>query len=311
MMCLRIKQKVVRWCAERDDTQLETSIPYREQRVNPQVEKLLDATARAMLADGSHKGGLSARGITDANVHVGVDLGTAYTVLLVLDQSYQPVVGVSRFAEVVRDGLVVDFIGAIDLLGELKREVQARLGFELTHAATGYPPGVPRAEVRATANVLRAAGLECRNEVDEPTAANAVLQIRDGAVVDVGGGTTGVAILRAGQVISTADEATGGTHFSLVIAGALGISFQEAENLKTNAREQQRLFPLVEPVMEKVGSIVARHIRGQNVNEIFLVGGTSMFPGMGEVIERVTGVKTIVPPRPIYITPLGIAMSDG
>jgi ethanolamine utilization protein EutJ len=146
--------------------------------------------------------------------------------------------------------------------------------------------------------------------VDEPTAANAVLQVRDGAVVDVGGGTTGVAVLRAGKVIHTADEATGGTHFSLVIAGALGISFTEAERLKTDAREQTRLYPLVEPVMEKVGSIVAKHIAGYNVREIYLVGGTSMFPGMGEVIARVTGIQTIVPPRPLFVTPLGIAMND-
>jgi ethanolamine utilization protein EutJ len=211
---------------------------------------------------------------------------------------------------VVRDGLVVDFVGAIDLLRELKRGVEGRLGFELTHAATGYPPGVPRAEVRATANVLRAAGLECTNEVDEPTAANAVLQIRDGAVVDVGGGTTGVAIVREGKVISTADEATGGTHFSLVLSGALDVSFAQAEELKTDPREQPRLFPLVEPVMEKVGTIVARHIAGYNVEVLYLVGGASMFTGMGGVVERVTGVRTVVPPMPIYITPLGIAMSD-
>lgn len=269
--------------------------------MNPKVEALLDATERAMR---TRK--VDYRG----PVHVGVDLGTAYTVILVLDEQYQPLVGISQFAEVVRDGLVVDFIGAIDLLKELKRDVEARLGFELTHGATGFPPGVPRAEVRATGNVLRAAGLECTNEVDEPTAANAVLQIQDGAVVDVGGGTTGVAILRDGKVVYTADEATGGTHFSLVIAGALNVSFEQAERLKTDAREQTRLFPIVQPVMEKVGSIVARHIARQNVSVIYLVGGTSMFPNMGQVIERMTGVKTIVPPRPIFITPLGIAMND-
>lgn len=269
--------------------------------MNPDIAALLDATDRAMQAPRVEYRG---------PVHVGVDLGTAYTVLLVLDQNYQPLVGTYRFAQVVRDGLVVDFIGAIDLLKQLKSQVQARLGFDLTHGATGYPPGVPRAEVRATANVLRAAGLECTNEVDEPSAANSVLQIRDGAVVDVGGGTTGVAILRDGQVIYTADEATGGTHFSLVIAGALNVSFEEAEKLKTNPREQTRLFPLVEPVMEKVGSIVARHIARFDVQEIYLVGGTGMFPNMGQVIERITGIKTIVPPRPIFITPLGIAMND-
>lgn len=269
--------------------------------MNPSLQTLLDATDRAMSV-----GRIEYRG----PVRVGVDLGTAYTVVLALDENCQPLVGAYRFAEVVRDGLVVDFIGAIDLLRELKGQVEKRLGLELTHAATGFPPGVPRAEMRATANVLRAAGLECTNEVDEPSAANSVLEIRDGAVVDVGGGTTGVAVLCEGQVIYTADEATGGTHFSLVIAGALGVSFQEAEKIKTDPREQARLFPLVEPVMEKVGTIVARHVAGYHVKEIYLVGGTSMFPGMGTVIERVTGIKTIVPPRPLFVTPLGIAMND-
>ncbi len=156
-------------------------------------------------------------------VHVGVDLGTAYTVLAVLDEQKQPLAGEYRFAQIVRDGLVVDFHGAISLLRELKQNVEARLGFELTTAATTYPPGVPGTEVRATRHVVEAAGFECQNVVDEPTAANAVLQIENGAVVDVGGGTTGIAIFRQGEVIYTADEATGGTHFSLVIAGALNI----------------------------------------------------------------------------------------
>ena len=268
---------------------------------NPQLDALLDATAQAMHARDLHYHG---------RVRVGVDLGTAYTVLIVLDENNQPLAGTYRFAQVVRDGLVVDFIGAIDLLKQLKHQVQEHLGFELKHAATGFPPGVPRAEVRATANVLRAAGLECTNEVDEPTAANAVLQIQNGAVVDVGGGTTGVAILRDGQVVYTADEPTGGTQFSLVIAGALDVSFEHAEKLKTDATQQQRLFPLIEPVMEKVGTIVARHIARYDVPEIYMVGGTSMFPGMGRVVERITGVKTIVPPKPLFITPLGIAMND-
>jgi hypothetical protein len=124
--------------------------------MNPNLEALLDATDRAM----------TARRVDYLGpVHVGVDLGTAFTVLLVLDENCQPLAGTYRFAEVVRDGLVVDFIGAIDLLKELKHEVEARVGFALTHAATGYPPGVPRAEVRATANVLHAAGLECTAQI--------------------------------------------------------------------------------------------------------------------------------------------------
>lgn len=243
-------------------------------------------------------------------VHVGVDLGTAYTVLIVLDEDRQPVAGAYRFAQVVRDGLVVDFVGAVALLNLLKRRVEERLGFELTRAASGYPPGVPRAEVRATAHVLQAAGLDCSGLLDEPSAANNVLQIRDGAIVDVGGGTTGVAVVRDGQVVYTADEATGGTHFSLVIAGAKNITFEQAEEIKKDPRQQAALFPVVRPVMEKVATIVRRHIADHPVETIYLVGGTVAYPGMAGVIEEITRVKTLVPGEPLFITPLGIAMHD-
>ena len=47
-------------------------------------------------------------------LHVGVDLGTAYLVLVVLDQAKQPLAGEYQFAQVVRDGLVVDYLGAIE-----------------------------------------------------------------------------------------------------------------------------------------------------------------------------------------------------
>jgi ethanolamine utilization protein EutJ len=243
-------------------------------------------------------------------VHVGVDLGTAYTVLVVLDQHCQPLAGAYRFAQVVRDGLVVDFVGAVELLRSLKQRVEQRLGFALASAASGYPPGVPPAEVRATANVLRAAGLECSGLLDEPTAANNVLRVTDGAIVDVGGGTTGVAVLQDGQVVHTADEATGGTHFSLVIAGAKNLTFEQAEEIKKDPRQQPVLFPVVRPVMEKVATIVERHIAGYPVDAIYLVGGTVAFAGMAGVIEEVTGIKTTVPGAPLFVTPLGIAMHN-
>jgi ethanolamine utilization protein EutJ len=241
---------------------------------------------------------------------VGVDLGTAYTVLVVLDQNFQPIAGEYQFAQVVRDGLVVDFIGATDLLRAMKARVEKRIGRQLTSAASGYPPGVPQTEVRATAHVVEAAEMECTGLVDEPTAANNVLGIEDGAVVDVGGGTTGVAIIKDGKVVYTADEATGGTHFSLVIAGSLNISFEEAEQLKITPSEQSRLFPTIRPVMQKVGSIVSRQIRGYDVKKITLVGGTTAYPGMAGVIQEYTGIPTEVPTRPLFVTPIGIAMHN-
>ncbi|MCJ7658919.1 MAG: ethanolamine utilization protein EutJ [Anaerolineales bacterium] len=245
-------------------------------------------------------------------LHVGVDLGTAYLVLVVLDQDKQPLAGEYQFAQVVRDGLVVDFLGAVDLLIEMKQRVEKRLGRQLTHAASGFPPGVHQVEVRASANVVEAAGLHCTSMVDEPTAANALLGLENGAIVDVGGGTTGIAVLQDGEVVYTADEPTGGTHFSLVIAGAQDISFEAAEVMKVNPTEQSRLFLVIRPVMEKVASIVVRHIAQSQVQveSLTFVGGTSAYPGMAAVIEDYTGLPTHIPERPVFVTPLGIAMYD-
>jgi ethanolamine utilization protein EutJ len=276
--------------------------------MNPNLDELLKQTDRVM--DSAESWRVNPDFVSPAKVHVGVDLGTAYTVLVVLDEQYKPIAGEYQLAQVTRDGLVVDFVGAVDLLKSMKARVEKKLGFELTSGASGYPPGVPQAEVRATANVLFGAGLDCTGLIDEPTAANNVLQIKDGAIVDVGGGTTGIAIFRNGEVVYTADEPTGGTHFSLVIAGSTGTTFEEAEALKKNPREQQRLFPVIRPVMEKVGSIVNRHIDGHRVDKLYLVGGTCAYPGMAKVIEEYTGVETVLPGSPLFVTPLGIAMNN-
>ncbi len=281
--------------------------------MNPNLYGLLTRTDAIMSgANGWHPDPdlLSPNGFYRGTIHVGVDLGTAYTVLVVLDENYQPIAGEYKFAQVTRDGLVVDFVGAVDLLRKMKARVEQKLGFTLTSAASSYPPGVPQAEVRATANVLYGAGLECTGLIDEPTAANNVLQVKDGAIVDVGGGTTGIAIFKKGKAIYTADEPTGGTHFSLVIAGSTGTTFEEAEALKINPKEQTRLFPVIRPVMEKVASIINRHIAGHHVEKIYLVGGTCAYPGMDRVIQEMTGIETILPGNPLFVTPLGIAMHN-
>lgn len=248
---------------------------------------------------------------SNGRLRVGVDLGTAYTVLAVLNEHGVPLIGEYRFAQVVRDGLVVDFIGAVDLLREMKTRIEAHLGQKLTQAASGFPPGVPQVERQATAHVVEAAGMTCEGLIDEPSAANNVLGLQEGAIVDIGGGTTGIAVIENGEVVYTADEATGGTHISLVIAGASDLSFEEAEVLKKEPSQQSRLFPIVRPVMEKMGTIVERHLRGTSAQSIVLVGGTPLFPGIADVIQEITGLPTRVIGHPLFVTPLGIALHDG
>lgn len=241
--------------------------------------------------------------------YTGVDLGTACVVLAVLDENYKPVAGAYRYADVVRDGMVVDYMGAIKIVRELKQEIEEKLGTELIYAAAAIPPGTDALDSGAVKNVVQAAGFEITNVLDESTAANNVLKIQDGAVVDVGGGTTGITILKDGEVVYVADEPTGGTHFSLVVSGAYKMSFAQGELYKRDPEKHKELLPVLKPVVEKIASIINQHIKGYDVKEICLVGGTCCLTGIEKIIEKQTGIFTHKPQNPMFVTPLGIALS--
>ena len=242
-------------------------------------------------------------------LYVGVDLGTAYIVLVVVDSAGNPIATELQYAEVVRDGLVVDYSKACSIVRELKEKLENRLGVELVNAAIAMPPGVNNKSVATHRYVAESAGFEVLNVIEEPEAANNILNISSGVVVDVGGGTTGIAIFNDGKMVYTADEPTGGTHFTLTIAGNYGITFNEAENKKKDKNNTKEIFRIVLPVIQKVGSIINKHIKDYNVDLICLVGGTVCLDGFENVVEKETNIRTIKPKNPFLVTPLGIAMS--
>ena len=242
--------------------------------------------------------------------YVGVDLGTACVVTVVLDENRQPVAGAYEYADVVRDGMVVDYIGAVEIVRRMKSELEEKLGVdELVYAAAAIPPGTDTLDGGAVKNVVESAGYIITALEDESTAANKVLHIQNGAVVDIGGGTTGISIFKDGKVVYVADEPTGGTHFSLVLSGAYRKTFEEAELFKRNPANHKEILPVLKPVVEKVSTIINQHIEGHQVDSISLVGGTCCLEGIEDIIEKKTGIPTYKPVDPMFVTPLGIAFS--
>jgi ethanolamine utilization protein EutJ len=136
-----------------------------------------------------------------------------------------------------------------------------------------------------------------------------VLGLDNGVIVDIGGGTTGLSVLEEGRVVYVADEATGGTHLTLVLAGNYRVPFEEAEELKKDPARQGEILAVVRPVLQKMGSIVRRHIEGRDVPAVHLVGGTCCLRGMEDVIARETGLPVFKPANPLLVTPLGIALN--
>lgn len=238
----------------------------------------------------------------------GVDLGTANIVLVVVDEHDRPVAGSSTPSTVVRDGVVVDYIGAVRSVARMKGQLEDALGAKLEVAACAIPPGVAEGSVRALSNVVENAGFRVTAIVDEPSAAAAVLGLRDGAVIDVGGGTTGISVLADGDVVFTADEPTGGGHMTLVLAGMHALGIEQAERLKRDPAQERDVFAVVRPVVEKMACIVGSYLEGRDVKRLYVVGGACCFSRFEQVFEKQLGIPTVKPAAPLLVTPLGIAM---
>ena len=152
------------------------------------------------------------------------------------------------------------------------------------------------------------AGFEVTDVLDEPTAANAVYGIRDGAVADIGGGTTGIAVFRDGKVIHVHDEPTGGTHVSLVLAGHYHMTFDEAERFKQDDRNHEEVLSVVHPVLEKweLLSGGARHVPSGCFS---ICCGTCCLTGIGTCDRKRNRNFNCKAKTSVFGDPGGIAMN--
>lgn len=243
----------------------------------------------------------------DGPLRCGIDLGTATVVLTVVDGRDQPVYLDHVQAEAVRDGVVVDFAGAAAAVRQLRERAEKQLGAELTAAATAYPPGIDVADSRACRYVLEQAGLDCRGLVDEVSAAQALLRVRDGAIADVGGGSTGVGVYTGGELVSLGDRPGGGHHLNLILAGGLGVPVAEAERLKrTHAADYTAVL---KPGIERIADNIGRLLGPRPDGPVHLVGGALMCPGAGRIVSRYLDHPVIEHPHALLVTPFGIALS--
>ena len=243
----------------------------------------------------------------DSSISFGVDLGTATIVLTAVDEQGHPVYWDSLPCQAVRDGVVVNFGDAVAAVKRLKSMATTALGSEISSAATAFPPGVPEAEARACRYVLENAGISCRQLVDEVSAAQALLRLEDGAIVDVGGGSTGVGIVVNGAIVALDDQPGGGHHLDLILAGALRISVEEAEERKR--RGEQDYSHILRPGIERIASSIVRQIGDHSVRSIHLVGGAVRVPHAASIVAAFCGIRTRSYPHSELVTPFGIAMS--
>ena len=244
--------------------------------------------------------------LAPAPLYLGIDLGTSDVVTMAVDADGEPHAVCLDWADVVRDGVVLAFYEAVQIVQAQVAQIEAKLGCKFTHAATSFPPGT---DPRISANVIEAVGLRVSTLIDEPSAVAALLGIEHGAVVDIGGGTTGVAVIENGKVVYSGDEATGGCHVTLVLAGAMRTSIEAAERFKHERGEDA--WGIVRPVFEKMTDIVSDHLRSTTpIGRLYLSGGSCALPGVQDLFaDAFPGVEVVLPQPCLFLTPLAIAAS--
>jgi cell division protein FtsA len=180
--------------------------------------------------------------------------------------------------------------------------------------------------VSAAQNIIkcvRRCGLEVQDLILQPLASSAAVLTQDEkelgvALVDIGGGTTDIAIFTGGSIRHTAVVPIAGDQITNDIAMALRTPTPDAEEIKLRhglakqvladpndrievpgigdrgprALSRQALAAVIEPRVEELFALVQQVIRESGYEEllssgIVITGGTSLMPGMAELGEDI------------------------
>ncbi|SHI72069.1 cell division protein FtsA [Thermoclostridium caenicola] len=215
---------------------------------------------------------------------------------------------------------------------------------------------LPQMVVESLYTVMERAGLEVTYLTLEPIAALNVaipkeLRLLNLALVDVGAGTSDIAVTKSGTIVAYDMAPVAGDEITEAIAQNFLVDFNTAESIKlalsageTDIRftdvldNQVTIKPedvenAIRPVVAQLAETISQRILvcngGKAPNAVFLVGGGSQTPGLCEAVAEKIGLprervavrnrsiaKNIViegemPSGPESITPLGILVTTG
>lgn len=210
---------------------------------------------------------------------------------------------------------------------------------------------LPRIVTDALLSVLDRSGLEASNLTLEPIAAlNAAvppgMRLLNLALIDIGAGTSDIAITREGTVVGYGMVPTAGDAISEVISQHYLLDFNTAESIKLQLSQKTiscqdvlgqqleiagtELREVIRPVTEKLAKLIVDEIKrlnNQSPKAILLVGGGSLIPDLGTFIAQyleipenriatrgleiipnlVVDEKSATIHGPMGVTPVGIA----
>lgn len=210
---------------------------------------------------------------------------------------------------------------------------------------------LPSSVVESLYAVMDMSGLEVASLTLEPIAAMNIIippevRLINIALVDIGAGTSDIAISQNGSIVAYAMSTVAGDEITEEIIRKYIVDFTTAENMKLSANqtvigytdilgfehtiEKEKFLESINTAVEQLASDISENIikaNGQAPAAVFLVGGGSLIPGLAENVagklgipgDRVAvGSKNVMKnvsfgnsgiSGPEYVTPVGIGVT--
>ena len=287
---------------------------------------------------------------------IGIDLGTANTLVylrgkgiimrepsvVAVDTKNDEVRSVGHEAKAVigrtpgsivavrplKDGVIADFDITANMLSRFIKKVCGNSMFFRPRVVICIPSGVTEVERRAVKEASLKAGARQVRVIEEPMAAaiGAGLPISEPSgsmVVDIGGGTSEVAVISLGGIVAARSVRVGGDEFDQSIiayikrkynlligertAEQIKIEIGSAFELDQEVREAleeslQKITDAIKETLERTPPELSADIIDHG---IMLTGGGALLRGLDQLINRETGIDVHVAENPLDCVAVG------
>lgn len=280
---------------------------------------------------------------------IGIDLGTANTLVYIkgrgivlneptivaINKKTGQLVGVGDVAktmlgrtpghiEVVRplvEGVISDFEVTEEMLAYLINKARSEMRSIIApRVLIGVPSGITNVEMRAARDAAKNAGARDVFLIEEPMAAaiGAKLPIdRPGGnmIIDVGGGTTNIAVISLGGIVTSENLRTAGDHLNSAIASYIRDQFKVLVGEKTAEEAKVKLASV-----DSQNEVKEMVVRGRDVvtglpREVVITDADireSISQSVDSIVNTVRGVLEKTPPEVLAdIMQRGIHLSGG
>lgn len=281
--------------------------------------------------------------------NIGIDLGTANTLVLVegkgivinepsvvaIDRDTNEIFAVGNKAKEMvgrtpgniiairpmKDGVIADFEVTERLLKDFLAKATRRSKFMRPRVVISVPSGVTEVEKRAVIDAALSAGAKDARVIEEPMAAaiGAGLPVQEPTgtmIVDIGGGTTEVAVISLGGIVS---------HRSIRVAGdemdeAIVQHIRRAYNLLIGERTAERIKSEIGYAFLGAGDELSMEVRGRDLvsglPKTVMVTSTEIHKALEEPIQAILDAVKVTlertpPELAADIMDRGIMMAGG